>query len=171
MISGSGNSPSQLELSMNVTEYHSLTKQAVALLESETDLIANLANLSALLNLSLDEINWVGFYLLKDDELVLGPFQGKPACVRIPVGRGVCGTAVATNSIQRIQDVHEFEGHIACDAASNSEIVIPLVLNGKVCGVLDIDSPKVGRFSEVDQEGLTYLMHQVENLLNSHANR
>jgi L-methionine (R)-S-oxide reductase len=156
---------------MNVTEYHSLTKQAVALLESETDLIANLANLSALLNLSLDEINWVGFYLLKDDELVLGPFQGKPACVRIPVGRGVCGTAVATNSIQRIQDVHEFEGHIACDAASNSEIVIPLVLNGKVCGVLDIDSPKVGRFSEVDQEGLTYLMHQVENLLNSHANR
>jgi GAF domain-containing protein len=156
---------------MNITEYHSLTKQAVALLESETDLIANLANLSALLNLSLDEINWVGFYLLKDDELVLGPFQGKPACVRIPVGRGVCGTAVATNSIQRIQDVHEFEGHIACDAASNSEIVIPLVLNGKVCGVLDIDSPKVGRFSEVDQEGLTYLMHQVENLLNSHANR
>jgi L-methionine (R)-S-oxide reductase len=163
--------PSQLELSMNLTEYHSLTKQAVALLESETDLVANLANLSALLNLSLDEINWVGFYLLKDDELVLGPFQGKPACVRISVGRGVCGTAVATNSIQRIQDVHEFEGHIACDAASNSEIVIPFSLNGKVCGVLDIDSPKVGRFSEVDQEGLTYLMHQVENLLNSHANR
>jgi GAF domain-containing protein len=155
---------------MNVAEYHSLTKQAIALLESETDLIANLSNLSALLNLSLDDINWVGFYLLQGDELVLGPFQGKPACVRIPVGRGVCGAAIASNNVQRVEDVHQFEGHIACDAASNSEIVIPFSLQGKVCGVLDIDSPIVGRFSQDDQEGLTYLMIQIENLLNSHAN-
>ncbi|MGR5118287.1 GAF domain-containing protein [Vibrio astriarenae] len=154
---------------MNFEQYQRLTKQAVALLESETDLIANLSNLSALLNLELDDLNWVGFYLMKEDELVLGPFQGKPACVRIPVGRGVCGTAVAENSVQRIYDVHEFEGHIACDAASNSEIVIPFSIHGKIVGVLDIDSPSVGRFSEVDEQGLVFLMKEVEQLLNSHT--
>ncbi|WP_394244397.1 GAF domain-containing protein [Vibrio astriarenae] len=154
---------------MNFEEYQRLTKQAVALLESEKDLIANLSNLSALLNLELEDLNWVGFYLMKEGELVLGPFQGKPACVRIPVGRGVCGTAVAQNTVQRIYDVHEFEGHIACDAASNSEIVIPFSINGEVVGVLDIDSPSIGRFSEVDEQGLVFLMKEVEQLLNSHT--
>lgn len=156
---------------MKIEHYHRLTKQAVALLESESDMIANLSNLSALLNMELEDLNWVGFYLMRDGELVLGPFQGKPACVRIPVGRGVCGTAVATNSVQRVYDVHEFEGHIACDAASNSEIVIPFSINGEVTGVLDIDSPSVGRFSETDEKGLTFLMTEVEKLLNSHANK
>ncbi|QSA19690.1 GAF domain-containing protein [Vibrio furnissii] len=156
---------------MKVEHYHRLTKQAVALLESEPDMIANLSNLSALLNMELEDLNWVGFYLMRDGELVLGPFQGKPACVRIPVGRGVCGTAVATNSVQRVYDVHAFEGHIACDAASNSEIVIPFSINGEVAGVLDIDSPTVGRFSETDEEGLTFLMTEVEKLLNSQANK
>lgn len=154
---------------MKIEHYQRLTKQAVALLESEKDLIANLSNLSALLNMELKDLNWVGFYLMKDDELVLGPFQGKPACVRIPVGRGVCGTAVATNAVQRVHDVHAFEGHIACDAASNSEIVIPFSINGNIVGVLDIDSPSVGRFSDTDEEGLTLLMSEVEKLLNSHA--
>ncbi|EGR5062683.1 GAF domain-containing protein [Vibrio cholerae] len=161
----------QMEVIMNLEQYQRLTKQAVALLEGETNLIANLANLSALLNMELTELNWVGFYLMQDDELVLGPFQGKPACVRIPVGRGVCGTAVAENKVQRVYDVHQFEGHIACDAASNSEIVIPFSINGKVAGVLDIDSPNIGRFSEIDEQGLTYLMSEVEKLLNSQANK
>ncbi|MEF1253884.1 MULTISPECIES: GAF domain-containing protein [unclassified Vibrio] len=154
---------------MKIEHYQRLTKQVIALIESETDLIANLSNISALLNMELEELNWVGFYLMKDDQLVLGPFQGKPACVRIPVGRGVCGTAVATNTVQRVHDVHEFEGHIACDAASNSEIVIPFSIDGEMFGVLDIDSPKVGRFNEIDEQGLTFLMQEVEKLLNSHA--
>jgi len=154
---------------MTLEQYQRLTKQAIALLEDETDLIANLSNLSALLNMELERLNWVGFYLLKQEQLVLGPFQGQPACVRIPVGRGVCGTAVATNSVQRVYDVHEFEGHIACDAASNSEIVLPFSINGEIAGVLDIDSPEVGRFSEIDEQGLTFLMSEVEKLLNSHA--
>ncbi|MDW1522159.1 GAF domain-containing protein [Vibrio sp. Vb5032] len=155
---------------MNLEQYQRLTKQAVALIESEPDFIANLANLSSLLFMELDDLNWAGFYLTKGEELVLGPFQGKPACVRIPMGRGVCGTAAQTNTIQRVYDVHEFEGHIACDAASNSEIVIPLSINGKVVGVLDIDSPSIGRFNETDEEGLTHFMVEVEKLLNSHAN-
>ena len=156
---------------MKIEHYHRLTKQAVALIESETDMIANLSNISALLSMELDDLNWAGFYLMKGDELVLGPFQGKPACVRISVGRGVCGTAVATKSVQRIYDVHEFEGHIACDAASNSEIVIPFSINGEIAGVLDIDSPNVGRFSEIDEEGLVFFMAEVEKLLNSHTNK
>ncbi|MBS9994576.1 GAF domain-containing protein [Vibrio alginolyticus] len=155
---------------MNLEQYQRLTKQAVALIESEPDFIANLANLSSLLFMELDDLNWAGFYLTKGKELVLGPFQGKPACVRIPMGRGVCGTAAQTNTIQRVYDVHEFEGHIACDAASNSEIVIPFSINGKVVGVLDIDSPSIGRFNETDEEGLTHFMVEVEKLLNSHAN-
>lgn len=156
---------------MNVADYQRLTKQAVALLESETDLVANLANLSALLNMELSDLNWVGFYLLQNDELVLGPFQGKPACVRIPVGRGVCGTAIATNTVQRVDDVHAFVGHIACDAASNSELVIPFTLCEQLVGVLDIDSPTIARFSEIDQQGLVFLMTEVEKVLNSHANK
>ncbi len=156
-------------VTMTFEQYQRLTKQAVALLEDETDLIANLSNLSALLNMELEQLNWVGFYLIKEEQLVLGPFQGKPACVRIPVGRGVCGTAVATNTVQRVYDVHQFEGHIACDAASNSEIVVPFSINGEIAGVLDIDSPEVGRFSEIDEQGITFLMNEVEKLLNSHA--
>ncbi|EPE2669217.1 GAF domain-containing protein [Vibrio parahaemolyticus] len=155
---------------MNIEQYQRLTKQAVALIESEPDFIANLANLSSLLFMELEDLNWAGFYLTKGDELVLGPFQGKPACVRIPMGRGVCGTAAKTNTTQRVYDVHEFEGHIACDAASNSEIVIPFSINGKVAGVLDIDSPSIGRFNETDEEGLIHFMSEVEKLLNSHAN-
>ncbi|MGI2874919.1 GAF domain-containing protein [Vibrio alginolyticus] len=155
---------------MNLEQYQRLTKQAVALIESEPDFIANLANLSSLLFMELDDLNWAGFYLTKGEELILGPFQGKPACVRIPMGRGVCGTAAQTNTIHRVYDVHEFEGHIACDAASNSEIVIPFSINGKVVGVLDIDSPSIGRFNETDEEGLTHFMVEVEKLLNSHAN-
>ncbi len=120
--------------------YQTLTKQAIALVEGEKDRIANLSNISALLNMSLEEINWVGFYLYDGEELVLGPFQGKPACVRIPSGTGVCGTAFATDSVQRVVDVHQFEGHIACDAASNSEIVLPLRAGDALIGVLDIDS-------------------------------
>ncbi|MCG3746932.1 GAF domain-containing protein [Vibrio cincinnatiensis] len=156
---------------MNTNDYQRLTKQAIALLESETHIVANLANLSALLNLELQDINWIGFYLLHDNELVLGPFQGKPACVRIQVGQGVCGTAIATNSVQRVDDVHAFPGHIACDAASNSELVIPFSINNQVVGVLDIDSPTMARFSETDQQGLVFLMTEVEKLLNSHANK
>lgn len=156
---------------MNIEEYHRLTKQAVALVESETDLIANLANLSALFNMELEDLNWVGFYLIKEEQLLLGPFQGKPACVRIPLGKGVCGTAAATNRIQRVYDVHEFAGHIACDAASNSELVVPFSINGQVVGVLDIDSPTIGRFSEIDEKGMAELMIEIEKLLNSHANK
>ena len=156
---------------MNIEEYRRLTKQAVALVESETDLIANLANLSALFNMELEDLNWVGFYLIKEEQLVLGPFQGKPACVRIPLGKGVCGTAAATNRIQRVYDVHEFAGHIACDAASNSELVVPFSINGQVVGVLDIDSPIIGRFSEIDEKGMAELMIEIEKLLNSHANK
>lgn len=156
---------------MTEVNYQTLTKQAIAIIEDETDLIANLSNISALLNMELADLNWVGFYLMRDGELVLGPFQGKPACNRIPVGRGVCGTAVATNSVQRINDVHEFEGHIACDAESNAEIVIPFSINNEIVGVLDIDSPKIGRFSELDELGLTKMMLEVEKMLNSHANK
>lgn len=156
---------------MNIEEYRRLTKQAVALVESETDLIANLANLSALFNMEFEDLNWVGFYLVKEEQLVLGPFQGKPACVRIPLGKGVCGTAAATNRIQRVYDVHEFAGHIACDAASNSELVVPFSINGQVVGVLDIDSPTIGRFSEIDEKGMAELMIEIEKLLNSHANK
>ncbi|MBG0756563.1 GAF domain-containing protein [Vibrio cidicii] len=156
---------------MTIEQYQTLTKQAVALIESEHDLIANLSNISALLSMELEDLNWVGFYLYKEEQLVLGPFQGKPACVRIPMGKGVCGTAAATNTVQRVHDVHQFEGHIACDAASNSEIVLPFSINGILVGVLDIDSPSVGRFSETDEAGLTFFMAEVEKLLNSHANK
>jgi len=128
-----------------------LVKQAKALLSEESDRIANAANLSALIFNSMEQVNWAGFYFLQDDQLVLGPFQGQPACVRIALGRGVCGTAAASAKTQRVADVHAFEGHIACDAASRSEVVVPLILDGKVIGVLDIDSPVTDRFSREDQ--------------------
>ncbi|KMV30869.1 GAF domain-containing protein [Photobacterium swingsii] len=145
--------------------YNRLTKQAVAIIEDEPDVIANLSNISALLNMELEDINWVGFYLLKGEQLVLGPFQGKVACVRIPVGRGVCGTAISEDSVQRIEDVHQFEGHIACDAASNSEIVIPFRIGGELYGVLDIDSPSLSRFDQFDEEGLVSFINALQKHL------
>ncbi|PFA69694.1 histidine kinase [Bacillus sp. AFS015802] len=133
-----------------------VTKQLKALLEGEPNPIANLSNASALLNQFMDRINWVGFYLYEEEsnQLVLGPFQGLPACVRIPLGRGVCGTSASEQKTLRVEDVHQFPGHIACDAASQSEIVIPLVKEGKLIGVLDIDSPEKARFDEEDQKYL-----------------
>jgi len=135
-------------------QYTMLSKQLDALLTGEPNAIANLSNASALLNQFFDRINWVGFYMMEDGELVLGPFQGLPACVRIPVGRGVCGTTVAKKETMIVSDVHAFPGHIACDAASQSEIVVPLIKDGEVIGVLDIDSPEKDRFHEEDQQGL-----------------
>ncbi|MBN8200864.1 MULTISPECIES: GAF domain-containing protein [Bacillaceae] len=134
--------------------YQLLIKQLSALLEGETNSIANLSNASALLNQFLERTNWVGFYLMEEGELVLGPFQGLPACVRIPLGKGVCGTAAKQMETVRVEDVHQFPGHIACDAASQSEIVIPLVKEGNLLGVLDIDSPEKNRFDELDQKYL-----------------
>jgi len=137
--------------------YALLRRQISALLSDETDFIANSANFSAVLYASLPDINWAGFYFFKQGELVLGPFQGKPACVRIPLGKGVCGTAAYHKTSLLVPNVHEFEGHIACDAASNSEIVIPLVANDVLYGVLDIDSPVFNRFDEIDLVELEYL--------------
>lgn len=135
--------------------YAELAGQAEALVAGEPDRIANAANVAALIFHALPRINWAGFYFLQGDELVLGPFQGRPACVRIPVGRGVCGTAVAAGRSQLVADVHAFPGHIACDIASRSEVVIPLRDSlGKIFGVLDIDSPEVGRFDDDDLAGL-----------------
>jgi L-methionine (R)-S-oxide reductase len=137
--------------------YRLLEKQLRALLAGETDPIANAANTAALLYHSLPEVNWAGFYFLKGEELVLGPFQGQPACVRIPLGKGVCGTAAKERKTLVVPDVHEFPGHIACDAESKSEIVVPLFKEGKVLGVLDIDSPTLGRFDDLDRMGLEKL--------------
>lgn len=135
--------------------YELMISQLKSLIDGEDDKISNLSNGSALLMSSLKDINWAGFYLMKEGHLQLGPFQGKAACIRIPVGRGVCGTAVAEDKTQRIADVHQFPGHIACDSASNSEIVIPLHNSaGEIVGVLDIDSPVFERFTEEDQNGL-----------------
>jgi len=132
-----------------------LLEQAAALLKGQRDLVANAANLAALLYHALEGVNWVGFYFLRDDRLIVGPFQGKPACVSIPLGRGVCGTAASTRRVQRVDDVHEFPGHIACDIASRSEIVIPLVDEGVLRGVLDLDSPRLARFDAQDEILLT----------------
>lgn len=134
--------------------YDLLIKQLSALIEDEKNAIANLSNASALLNQFLDRVNWTGFYLMEDGELVLGPFQGLPACVRIPLGKGVCGTAASKRETVRVEDVHSFPGHIACDAASQSEIVVPMMKDGKLFGVLDIDSPEKNRFDELDQQKL-----------------
>ena len=140
-------SGSQVEL------YEELLRQTQGILEGERDLIANSANLSALIWQLVPDLNWAGFYYVKGQELVLGPFQGKPACVRIAIGKGVCGSAVSRRETVLVRDVHAFPGHIACDAASNSELVVPLIHNGKVHGVLDLDSPLVGRFDQSDQSG------------------
>lgn len=137
-----------------MTDYTLLNSQLLSLVQGIPHFTANLANASALLYDSLTELNWAGFYLMENGILVLGPFQGKTACIEIPVGKGVCGTAVAENMTKRIANVHEFPGHIACDGASNSEIVIPIHKDGTVVGVLDIDSPVFERFSEEDQTGL-----------------
>ncbi|RKP58200.1 GAF domain-containing protein [Cohnella endophytica] len=141
--------------------YESVIRQLQALLEGESDVISNLSNTSALLNQFLDNVNWVGFYVLREGELVLGPFQGLPACVRIPLSRGVCGKAASQRATIKVDNVHEFPGHIACDSASQSEIVIPIILNGELFGVLDIDSPVLNRFDEIDQ---LYLEKFVEQL-------
>ncbi|WP_017347189.1 GAF domain-containing protein [Pantoea sp. A4] len=144
---------------MNKTDFYAdLNRDMRALLSGETAFLAALGNFSALVYERLDGLNWVGFYLLTEaDTLVLGPFQGKIACVRIPVGKGVCGTAIAEERVQRVDDVHAFPGHIACDAASNAEIVIPLKVNGQWIGVLDIDSTVFNRFNEEDEAGLVEL--------------
>lgn len=140
------------------TFYRELAVQLEALLSGERDPVANAANMSALIFELVPDLNWVGFYFLHTpQELVLGPFQGKPACVRIAVGRGVCGTAVARRATQRVEDVHSFAGHIACDSASRSELVVPLLRNGEIFGVLDLDSPRPGRFEADDQDGIERL--------------
>ena len=139
---------------MSEPDYQLLASQLRALLDGEPDALANAANFVAVLHNALDDVNWLGIYVLRGEELVLGPFQGKPACVRIPIGSGVCGTAAATRESQRVPDVHAFPGHIVCDEASRSELVVPLIVAGKLVGVLDIDSPSVDRFTADDQRGV-----------------
>lgn len=148
------------------TNYLMLTKQLKSLIEDEHHLIAILSNTSALINDHLDQVNWVGFNLIEDNELILGPFQGHPACVHIEIGKGVCGTAVSEDATQRVSDVHQFPGHIACDANSKSEIVIPIHVNDKTIGVLDIDAPIKDRFTWDDQEGLEQVVQILEKQLN-----
>ena len=145
--------------------YEQVVRQLLALTENVPYEVANLANISALLWQELPGINWVGFYKMEDGCLVLGPFQGKPACIRIPVGRGVCGAAVAADRVMLVPNVHDFPGHIACDGASNSEIVLPVHKNGEIWGVLDIDSPYIGRFTEQDRKGLEQVAAAVEKIL------
>lgn len=142
--------------------YPLLCQQLAALTDGVPHLISNLANASAALNEALTDINWVGFYLAEGEKLILGPFQGRTACIEIPIGKGVCGTAFAKNETQLVYDVHQFPGHIACDSASNSEIVIPLRKDGKVVAVLDIDSPTIGRFTEEDRSGLEQAARIIE---------
>lgn len=148
-----------------MTDYSSLCAQLAALTDGIPYETANLANASALLWQEIPHLNWAGFYKMTDGQLVLGPFQGKPACILIPVGRGVCGTAVAEDKTQLVYNVHDFPGHIACDCASNSEIVVPIHKNGKIWGVLDIDSPLIGRFTEADQTGLEQFAKQLGKVL------
>ena len=142
--------------------YALLLEQAKALTDGVSHPIANLSNLAALLFQGLEDINWCGFYLMDGGALMLGPFCGLPACIRIPLGRGVCGTAAAKDEVQLVPDVHAFPGHIACDSASNAEIVLPIHANGRVIGVLDIDSPTIGRFSETDRWSLLNILHVIE---------
>ena len=146
-------------------DYKVLCKQLSALTQDIPYPISNLANASALLWQELDRLNWAGFYLMEKGMLILGPFQGKPACIEIPVGKGVCGTAVAEQKTQLVPDVHQFPGHIACDSASNSEIVIPIYKNGEIFGVLDIDSPYLNRFTEEDRAGLEAFVRVLETNL------
>ena len=144
--------------------YNLVNLQLKGLIDQVPHKIANLANASALLGQALKDINWVGFYLLEDNQLILGPFQGKPACIEIPVGNGVCGTAVLNDEVMLVKNVHEFPGHIACDSASNSEIVLPIHANGKIVGVLDIDSPLLARFDEDDKNGLSGFVKILEQI-------
>lgn len=147
------------------TDYRLLSEQLKALTEDVPYTISNLSNASALLYQTLPDLNWAGFYLYQDSQLILGPFQGKTACTRIAMGKGVCGTAAATDETQLVPDVHRFPGHIACDSASNSEIVIPIHVDGKLFGVLDIDSPLLNRFSEADRDGLERFVRVLEDIL------
>ena len=146
---------------MDASDYRLLTEQAISLIESESDLTANLANISGLLNEALEDINWVGFYILKEGVLVLGPFQGKPACTRISLNKGVCGKAFTTSTALLVNDVSVHEGHISCDANSQSELVIPFNVSNELFGVLDIDSPTIARFKESDKQELSKFMAQV----------
>jgi L-methionine (R)-S-oxide reductase len=155
----------KLEVASKAELYSELAIQLRALLEAERDFIANAANFSSLLYHSLPDVNWAGFYLLRDNELVLGPFQGRPACVRIAMGKGVCGTAAELKQTVVVENVHEFPGHIACDSASNSEIVVPLIMNGQLIGVLDLDSPLISRFDGEDAKGLDELVKVFLNSL------
>jgi GAF domain-containing protein len=148
-----------------MTNYKTLCAQLAGLTDGVPHEVANLANASALLWQSLKDINWAGFYKMENGILVLGPFQGKPACIEIPVGKGVCGTAVAEDKTQLVYNVHDFPGHIACDCASNSEIVVPIHVNGEIWGVLDIDSPVIGRFTEEDRAGLEQFVRVLEQVL------
>ena len=145
-----------------MTDYHAIHTALKGLIDGVPHKIANLANASALLWQMLEDINWAGFYLMEEGKLVLGPFQGKPACIEIPLGKGVCGTAAAERKTQLVSDVHAFPGHIACDCASNSEIVVPILAGGEVRAVLDIDSPSFGRFTEEDREGLESFVRILE---------
>ena len=147
----------KLPSTSKIEMYEHLSAQLSSLLTDERDFIANAANVSSLLYHSLPDVNWVGFYLLKDNELVLGPFHGQPACVRIAMGKGVCGTAAELRQTVVVENVHEFPGHIACDSASNSEIVVPLLRDGQLIGVRDLDSPSLSRFDDDDAEGLNKL--------------
>ncbi len=149
----------------NTVSYDTLAAQAAALTEGVPYAIANLSNISALLWETMPDLNWVGFYKMHEGGLVLYPFQGKTACIQIPVTRGVCGAAVREDRVQLVEDVHQFPGHIACDSASNSEIVLPIHVGGKTWGVLDIDSPCVGRFTREDQEGLQKIVAVIETML------
>lgn len=149
----------------NTVNYKYVAQRLVALTDGVPYETANLANASALLWQHMEHINWVGFYKMTGGLLVLGPFQGKPACVKIAVGKGVCGTAVAEDRVQLVYDVHAFPGHIACDSASNSEIVLPIHVNGRIWGVLDIDSPDIGRFTEEDRAGLLEIVAVLERIL------
>ena len=148
-----------------MVDYEMIRRQTESLAEESSDYIPVMANVSSLLFHTLPDINWAGFYLVKEDSLLLGPFQGKVACVRIAKGRGVCGTAWEEDSVQLVPDVHAFPGHIACDSASRSEIVVPIHQQGKVVAVLDIDSPLPDRFSEADREGLTALADTLEDII------
>jgi GAF domain-containing protein len=167
------NKPARATQNAKSKLYASLTVQLMSLLKGEFDLIANAANFSALLFNSLPNVNWAGFYFLRGEELVLGPFQGNPACVRIPMGQGVCGVAAQQCETIIVPNVHEFPGHIACDVASNSEIVVPLFDGERILGVLDLDSPLIGRFDDQDAEGLnelvTVFVGHEEGLINDHG--
>jgi GAF domain-containing protein len=155
----------RIEAADTGTMYRDLASAVQGLVTGEPDPIANMANAAAVIFETLPDVNWVGFYRNIGGELVLGPFQGRPACIRIPFGTGVCGVAAETRKVQRVDDVHAFESHIACDSASNSEIVVPLIRDGELLGVLDIDSPKMGRFSEEDEVGVVKLAEILSKVL------